>query len=129
MKLNRRNFVKQAALGGVGTAVIGSEGISKAFAGPSILKGKDDRIVKLGFIGVGGMGTNLLQSCLRMEDVEIPAICDIDPEAMSRALTLVEKSGRKRPDEYSKNEEDYLNLVIREGATLFFIFVFRRIVE
>lgn len=114
MKLNRRNFVKQAALGGVMTAIGSKEGIAGTFAAPTVLKGKDDRMVRLGFIGVGGMGTNLLQSCLKMQDVIIPAICDIDPEAMARALDLVEKAGRKRPDEYSKNEQDYLNLVARE---------------
>ncbi len=114
MKIDRRNFVKQAALGSVGTAVIGKEVFSQEITAPTLLRGKDDRIVRLGFIGVGGMGTNLLRSCLTMQDVEIPAICDINPENMSRALDLVEKSGRKRPDEYSKDEEDYLNLLIRD---------------
>jgi hypothetical protein len=114
MKLNRRNFVKQAALGGVGTAVISKNELTETFSAPTLLKGKDDRKIRLGFIGVGGMGTNLLRSCLTMQDVEIPAICDIDHEAMNNALDLVEKSGRKRPADYSKNEEDYLNLVVRE---------------
>ncbi len=114
MKLSRRNFVKKTALGGIGVTLLGKAGISEAFSAPTILQGKDDRIIRLGFIGVGGMGTNLLRSCLTMQDVEIPAICDIDPKAMSRALALVEESGRKRPDEYSKDEEDYLNLIVRE---------------
>lgn len=113
MKLNRRNFVKQS-LGSVGAVVIGSSGISNAFAAPTILSGKDDRKVRLGFIGVGGMGTNLLRSCLSMPDVEIPAVCDINPKAMARAIDLIEKAGRKRPQEYSKGEEDYLNLVVRD---------------
>lgn len=114
MKYNRRNFVKKSALGGLGVAVLGNGEIAKAFSAPTILKGKDDRVVRLGFIGVGGMGTNLLRSCLSMKDIEIPAICDIDPKAMSRALNLVKESGRKQPVEYSKNEEDYLNLLKRE---------------
>jgi len=113
MKLNRRNFVKQT-LGSVGAVVIGSSGVSNAFAVPTILSGKDDRKVRLGFIGVGGMGTNLLRSCLSMPDVEIPAVCDISPQAMARAIDLIEKAGRKRPQEYSKGEEDYLNLVVRD---------------
>src|SRR5690554_1420125 len=114
MKLNRRNFVKQAALGGIATTVLGNEGIAGTIASPTVLKGKDDRKVRLGFIGVGGMGTNLLRSCIRMPDVVVPAICDIDQEALGRALDLVEGSGNKRPDAYSKDEEDYLNLVVRD---------------
>lgn len=113
MKLNRRNFVKQT-LGSVGAVVIGSSGVSNAFAAPTILSGKDDRKVRLGFIGVGSMGTNLLRSCLLMQDVEIPAVCDIDPQAMARAIDLIEKAGRKRPQVYTKGEEDYLNLVVRD---------------
>jgi len=113
MSLNRRSFVKQT-LGTVGAVVIGSSGITDTFAAPTILSGKDDRKVRLGFIGVGGMGTNLLRSCLSMQDVEIPAVCDIDPKAMARAIDLIEKAGRKRPQAYSKDEEDYLNLIVRE---------------
>jgi|GEM_PF-2675908 len=67
MKLNRRNFVKQAALGGVGAAIVGNQGLSYPFSAPAFLKGKDDRVVRLGFIGVGGMGSNLLRSCLSMD--------------------------------------------------------------
>lgn len=114
MKTSRRDFVKKAVIGGVGAAVLGKGTMPKAFSAPTVLRSKDDRVVRLGFIGVGGMGTNLLRSCLSMKDVEIPAICDIDPVAMNRALDLVEKSGRKRPENYSKNEEDYLNLITRD---------------
>ncbi len=113
MKLNRRNFVKHT-FGSIGVVAIGSGAITDAFAAPTILQGKDDRKVRLGFIGVGGMGTNLLRSCLSMKDVEIPAVCDIDSKAMSRAIDLIEKAGRKRPQEYSKGEGDYLNLVVRD---------------
>lgn len=113
MNLNRRSFVKRT-LGGVGAMVIGKNALAGTLAAPTILRGKDDRKVRLGFIGVGGMGTNLLRSCLLMPDVEIPAICDTDPKALQRALDLTEKSGRKRPEGYSKDEEDYLNLVVRE---------------
>lgn len=113
MKLNRRSFVKRT-LGGVGAIVVGKNELANVFAAPAILKGNDDRKVRLGFIGVGNMGSNLLRSCLGMPDVEIPAICDTDPKAILRALDLVEKSGRKRPHGYSKNEEDYLNLIIRD---------------
>lgn len=114
MALNRREFVKKAVISGVGAAAIGRGSIAKAFSAPTILKDKDDRVLRLGFIGVGSQGTNMLRNCLLMDDVEIPAICDIDPSAMSRALDLVEKSGKKRPIEYSKNEEDYLNLLNRD---------------
>lgn len=113
MTLNRRDFVKRAAAG-AGAVMIGEKAFSKTFASPSILKGKDDRVVRLGIIGVGGMGTNLLRSCVTMDDVQIPAICDISETALNRALNIVEESGRKRPEGYSNGDYDYRNLITRD---------------
>jgi hypothetical protein len=110
--LNRRSFVKRSALG-AGSVMLGSKVFSNTFSTPAILKGKDDRVVRLGFIGVGSQGTNLLRSCLSMPDVQISAISDISDTALSRALNLVEESGRKRPEGYS-GANDYLNLVTRD---------------
>lgn len=114
MNINRRNFMKKAALAGVGSALVGKAAISETVAAPAILKGIDDRRLRLGIIGVGSMGTNLLRSCISMPDVDIPAICDINIEALNRAIGLVEASGRSKPEGYSKDEEDYLNLVARD---------------
>ena len=113
MTLNRRDFVKRAAAG-AGAVMIGDKAFSKTFAGPSFLQGKDDRVVRLGIIGVGGMGTNLLRSIVTMPDVQIPAICDINTTALTRALNLVEESGRKRPEGYSNGDYDYRNLITRD---------------
>jgi hypothetical protein len=113
MRIKRRDFVKRAALG-AGAMMMGDAAVSKTFAYPTILKGKDDRVVRLGIIGVGGMGTNLLRSCLTMSDVQIPAICDISKKALTSALNLVEESGRKRPEGYSNGEYNYRNLINRD---------------
>ena len=68
--IKRRKFIKTSAAAGLGMAYA-----------PNIILGKQDtRRVRLGFIGVGSQGTNLLQVCLDMEDVDVPAICDIDIE-------------------------------------------------
>ena len=78
------------------------------------LFGKDDRKVRLGFIGVGGRGTGHLRAILRRDDVEIPAICDINIDNLSRALGMVEKSGGKKPEGYSRGEEDFRRMVVRD---------------
>ena len=101
--MNRRSFVKKSAAVSLTAAVA-----------PNILFGKDDRKVRLGFIGVGGNGTNLLKHALNLKEVEIPAICDITKKNLQRAQSLVEKTGRKRPEGYSKDEEDFRNMVVRD---------------
>ena len=60
--------MKKTTLAGAGAAITSSGSISETLSSPVILNGKDDRIVSLGFIGVGGMGTNLLRSCLVCSD-------------------------------------------------------------
>ncbi len=113
MKIDRRNFIKKSALAGVGSAVAGKEAFSGTSEAPNILRGKDDRIVRLGFVGVGSMGRNLVRSCTAMAEVEINAISDIDEENLTRALDLVEESGRKRPEGYTE-ETSYEELVTRD---------------
>lgn len=70
--------------------------------------------VRVGVIGVGGRGTGLLGLLLAMDGVEVPAICDINPESAARAVALVEKARGKKPEAYTKDEKDYLNLLARE---------------
>jgi len=105
--MKRREFLKRSlTAGAIGFGVSMYPGVT-LFSAPL-------EKVRLGFIGVGGQGTGLLRMCLSMDDVEVPAICDIDVEALNRAKSLVEKSGRKTPEGYSKNEYDYKNLVTRD---------------
>ena len=100
--MNRRNFIKTGAA--VGLAATMSRSIR--------LFGQDDRKVRLGFVGLGGQGTGLLRMCLDMEDVEVPALSEINSERLNRAVDLVVKSGRKKPEGYT-GEEDYQKLVTR----------------
>lgn len=57
--------------------------------------------VGLGFIGVGGRGSRLLSACLMLDDVEIPAVCDVVDQNANRAANLIEESGKPRPETYS----------------------------
>lgn len=47
-------------------------------------------------------------------DVEINAICDIDPESVKTALGMIAKAGRKKPEVYAAGEEDFRNMVKRD---------------
>ena len=90
-KINRRTFIKKNTAAGIILSL-----------SPSILHGKDDRKVRLGFIGVGGRGTGLLRNCLTIPEVDIIAICDITNNNLKRAQKLVEESGRTYPEGYGE---------------------------
>lgn len=102
-KINRKEFIKASALTGLGLSLTPF----------SILEGKDNRTISLGFLGVGSRGTSHLRGMLNRDDVEVKAILDPKKENLNRALDLVEKSGQDRPDGYS-NKEDYTKLCQRD---------------
>jgi predicted dehydrogenase len=64
-KLNRREFAKTAALAGVSTALSSRR-----------VLGANDR-VRLGFIGLGNRGDQVLDAFLVHKDAEVIAICDL----------------------------------------------------
>jgi predicted dehydrogenase len=105
MNLNRREFIKKNTIAGLGLA----------FA-PSILRANifPAEKIHLGFIGVGGRGTSLMQLALERNDVIVKAVCDIKVEAVLNAQKLVEEAGQPKPEGYTKDENSYLNLVKRD---------------
>src|SRR5947208_11957407 len=64
-KLTRRTFTTTAALAGLGTALSTSR-----------VWGANER-VRLGFIGLGNRGDQVLDAFLQHKDAEVAAICDI----------------------------------------------------
>lgn len=102
--MNRRSFLQTTAAAGVGVSLSPFSSFQR----------RTRQSVRLGLIGVGARGTSHLRGFLRRDDVEIPAVCDVNPDNLSRALDLVQQSGRARPEGYGEGEEAYLDLVARE---------------
>ena len=103
--MNRRNFLQKSTLVATASGIIPS--ISFKNPAPA------DK-VRLGFIGVGMRGRNHVAQAMFRPDVEINAICDIDPNSVKTALAMIEKAGRKKPEVYAAGEEDFLNMVKRD---------------
>ena len=93
--LTRRAFVSSLALAGL---VHGQSGKPP---------------VRVGFIGVGSRGTSLLRTTLKIEGVDIRALCDINETHLARATDLVQSAGRGKPQGYSNGPEDYKRLLER----------------
>lgn len=54
--------------------------------------------IKVGYIGIGRRGKNILKHCLaHMDDVEITAICDTYPAALELGRTLITEQGKPEP--------------------------------
>ena len=100
----RRKFIRNSIIAGTGLAMTPSLSF-----GRSLSKGEDK--LKLAFIGVGGRGRGHVNNALNRKDVNITAICDVDPEAIKKTLGMIDKKGFKKPVVFDKNDYDYRNLL------------------
>ena len=101
-KVNRREFLKIGVTAGLGTALGKSAlaGRSTEFplgagsGGVTLIEFKVPPIdpVRIGFVGVGGMGSAHVRNFLKIEGVEIKAVCDIVEEKVAR----IQKPGAKK---------------------------------
>ena len=102
---SRRNFAKKTVLAGAGIA------LAPTLSFGTIKELTTDKL-KLAFIGVGLRGTNHLQNALLRKDVEITAICDIDPKRIDIALGKIKETGFKNPKVFGQGGDyDYRNLL------------------
>jgi predicted dehydrogenase len=110
IKSTRREFLSKTALAAAGLT-IGTQSLS-AVDYPKI-QGAGDRI-RMGFIGLGNRGSQLLQLFMSHPDVEISAFCDlyepyilrdrslVDPRYLKTLSGQVPKMGEKFPNSVKK---------------------------
>ena len=75
-------------------------------------------LVRIGFVGVGGMGTAHVRNLLRIEGCQITAVCDVVPEHAERSAALIEEAGFPRPTLYTNGERDFERLCAEEDLEL-----------
>ncbi|MFH4964779.1 Gfo/Idh/MocA family oxidoreductase [Gaetbulibacter sp. M235] len=99
---SRRDFIKKAAIVGTGISLM-----------PNFTFGINNKLdkLKIGMIGVGLRGTNHLENLLLRDDINITAICDIDPSRTKLAVEKIINKGHKKPLVFGKDEYDYKNLL------------------
>jgi predicted dehydrogenase len=101
--MKRRSFVKNLSVTAAGLAVLPA---SSSFAAS-----RADTKVRLGIIGTGLRGQNHLENMLRRTDVEVVALCDINPRMLDSAKALVQKAGKPQPKIYTGDVHAYRELL------------------
>src|SRR6185503_11785204 len=79
--LSRRQFLARSA--GLAGASLGL-----GVCGPDLAAGVPGREVRLGFLGLGDRGTQLLATALRIPGARIVGLSDVDPARLRRAADL-----------------------------------------
>jgi NDP-sugar pyrophosphorylase family protein len=85
--IKRRDFVTRSA--GVLATTSAATKIGEGF---SILQGRPNETIRVAVVGVRGQGNAHIREYLRMENVEIAALCDIDNSVMARRSDEIEKA-------------------------------------
>ena len=120
--LNRRDFLKIGAAAGVGAALASLEAPppASASAAASMIEFKAAPInpVRVAFVGVGGQGTSHVQNFLKLEGVQIKAVCDIVEEKVSAVQQMVVEAGHPKPAGYSRGPYDFKRLCETEDVDL-----------
>ncbi len=127
--IDRRDLIKIGAAG-LGLAAVGSmigcreDDVHRA-ARPSLDAAPDEPfrappmdVVRMGFVGVGLQGGAHVENFLKIEGVEIKAICDIDVPRMEEVVGWVEAAGRPRPAAYGRGETDFVRMCETEELDL-----------
>lgn len=122
-ELNRRSFLRNTALAGL-AAGIGTVAISGCGEGAIVTpvpirpKHKPRDVVRVGYVGIGNMGSSHVNNLLRIEGAEIAAVCDIRPQRTDWAKKKITESGFPEPKVYGKDEIDYVRMCENEDLDL-----------
>ena len=108
MSISRRTFVSSAAAGVAGGLVSAPPAVAQSAASRSRVVGANDRI-RLGFIGVGGMGRSHLNNFQQHDDVQVVTVCDVWDVNRRRAQRMTERQSTGA----ASMESDYRRVVDR----------------
>lgn len=86
--MNRREFVKNTSLTAAALTVLPEKTLFANYAGEKL---------KVAIMGVGLRGQNHLALLLKRDDVDLVAICDVDPRMLEMAKAMITKSGKPMP--------------------------------
>lgn len=74
--------------------------------------------VRIGFVGIGGMGSVHVRNLLDIAGVEIRALCDIRPAHAERAREWALEAGAPEPALYTRGETDFVRMCEEEDLDL-----------
>jgi hypothetical protein len=124
---NRRDFLKKTGalgLGIAGAGVINVSGQEKAamqkqkqiFNMSGYIAPRLD-VVRVAVIGLGNRGSGTVRRLASIEGVEIKALCDLEPDRVSKAINSIRHLGHK-PDSYSGDKDAWKKVCERNDIDL-----------
>jgi len=118
---SRRSFLGRTAAGGLG-ATLASLGWGSRAARADVPawppKMAPMEKVRVGFVGVGLQGASHIGNLLRIDNVEIRAVCDVREWKVARIQDWVQAERQPKPEGYFGGERDFERLCDRDDLDL-----------
>ena len=112
----RRDLLRMASLAGLASAASAQTPSATSMYG---VKFDARPKVRIGIVGVGGRGSSLLQNFAAVENVEIPALCDLVKEKCVRGQQRLARAGQTAPVEiYAGSDHAFEALAKRDDLDL-----------
>jgi len=86
---SRRKFLRDTSYALAGTALMNSFSLESSAKGKSLIS-QNDRI-NVGLIGANGMGWSDLQSFMKIPEINVVALCDVDESVLKRRVEELSK--------------------------------------
>jgi hypothetical protein len=74
--------------------------------------------VRIGYVGIGGMGSAHVRNLLRIPGCRITAVCDVNPERTAWAVKAITEAGHPAPAVYARGPRDFERLCAEEDLDL-----------
>ncbi|MBI2283331.1 MAG: Gfo/Idh/MocA family oxidoreductase [Bacteroidetes bacterium] len=100
--MNRKEFVRTTGMAAAAMAVL---------PGMKLFARTPETKVRMALIGTGARGVSHLDLLLRRSDVDVVAICDIEPRALQAAKEMVSKSGKTMPEVFTGDNYAWKKMV------------------
>jgi predicted dehydrogenase len=132
-RTNRRDFIRIAAAGAAafGLGIKNTQGDSRdnfiarevpmPFPGQETVMGlsfEPLEKVRIGVIGLGMRGIEAISRLLYIEGVEITAVCDVVPERINKAKSIITERGYPEPVGFSEGPDHWMKLCERDDVDL-----------
>ncbi len=119
--MDRRTFLSAGAVAGAGASLgargvlAGTRDLASAPASSNARFTRTPRAkARIGFIGTGLRGREHLRLVSLRSDTEIPAICDIDPDAIAASQQLLVDAGRPGAEVYTGSDHAWEDMIARD---------------
>ena len=117
--MKRRDFIKTTAgtiAAGAAAPLIAEAAEMQSRGGP--LAAPPIPLVRIGYAGIGGMGSAHVNNLLKIPGCRITAVCDVNPARTAWAVKAITAAGHPAPAVYEKGPRDFERLCAEEDLDL-----------